>query len=68
MINEIKKTLKKRRMVKSVDALKNMQKIRTGRAHPGLLSGLTVEYYILFLYSVLIIALEDTYSQRCYAV
>ncbi|MCC4787160.1 ribosome recycling factor [Vibrio splendidus] len=45
MINEIKKDAQER-MDKSVDALKNsLQKIRTGRAHPSLLSGLTVEYY-----------------------
>ncbi len=45
VINEIKKDAQER-MVKSVDALKNsLQKIRTGRAHPSLLSGLTVEYY-----------------------
>ncbi len=45
VINEIKKDAQER-MDKSVDALKNsLQKIRTGRAHPSLLSGLTVEYY-----------------------
>ena len=45
VINEIKKDAQER-MEKSVDALRNsLQKIRTGRAHPSLLSGLTVEYY-----------------------
>ena len=45
MINEIKKDAQER-MDKSVDALKNnLTKIRTGRAHPSLLSGITVEYY-----------------------
>nr|WP_275125256.1 ribosome recycling factor [Vibrio fluvialis] len=33
-------------MDKSVEALKNnLQKVRTGRAHPSLLSGISVEYY-----------------------
>ncbi|MGF1907930.1 ribosome recycling factor [Vibrio kasasachensis] len=45
MINEIKKDAQER-MEKSVEALKsNLSKIRTGRAHPSLLSGLSVEYY-----------------------
>lgn len=45
MINEIKSDAKQR-MDKSVDALKNtLAKIRTGRAHPSLLDGITVEYY-----------------------
>lgn len=45
MINEIKSDAKVR-MEKSVDALKNnLAKIRTGRAHPSLLQGLSVEYY-----------------------
>ncbi|SON50320.1 ribosome recycling factor [Vibrio tapetis] len=45
MINEIKKDAQER-MEKSVEALRNsLLKIRTGRAHPSLLSGLTVEYY-----------------------
>lgn len=45
MINEIKKDAQER-MEKSVDALKNnLTKIRTGRAHPSLLSGISVEYY-----------------------
>ncbi len=45
MINEIKKDAHER-MDKSVEALKNnLLKIRTGRAHPSLLSSLTVEYY-----------------------
>ncbi|MEZ8823436.1 ribosome recycling factor [Vibrio amylolyticus] len=45
MINEIK-TDAQERMEKSVEALKNnLTKIRTGRAHPSLLAGLSVEYY-----------------------
>ncbi|MBA5763354.1 ribosome recycling factor [Vibrio sp. 404] len=45
MINEIKKDAQER-MEKSVEALKsNLSKVRTGRAHPSLLSGLSVEYY-----------------------
>ncbi|ASA55097.1 ribosome recycling factor [Vibrio gazogenes] len=45
MINEIKKDAQER-MDKSVDALKNnLSKVRTGRAHPSLLSGISVEYY-----------------------
>ncbi|MCY9804778.1 ribosome recycling factor [Vibrio scophthalmi] len=45
MINEIKKDAQER-MEKSVEALKNnLSKIRTGRAHPSLLSGISVEYY-----------------------
>ncbi|EKO3510363.1 ribosome recycling factor [Vibrio fluvialis] len=45
MINEIKKDAQER-MDKSVEALKNnLQKVRTGRAHPSLLSGISVEYY-----------------------
>ncbi len=45
MINEIKKDAQQR-MDKSVDALKNnLSKIRTGRAHPSLLSGISVDYY-----------------------
>ena len=33
-------------MEKSVEALKNnLAKVRTGRAHPSLLSGISVEYY-----------------------
>lgn len=45
MINEIKKSAQER-MDKSVEALKNnLSKIRTGRAHPSLLSGISVEYY-----------------------
>ncbi|PCS21331.1 ribosome recycling factor [Candidatus Enterovibrio escicola] len=36
----------KQRMQKSVEALKTaLSKIRTGRAHPALLDGLSVEYY-----------------------
>jgi ribosome recycling factor len=45
VINEIK-TDAQERMEKSVEALKNnLIKIRTGRAHPSLLAGLSVEYY-----------------------
>ncbi|WP_413284971.1 ribosome recycling factor [Vibrio sp. MA40-2] len=45
MINEIKKDAQER-MEKSVEALKNtLSKVRTGRAHPSILSGITVEYY-----------------------
>lgn len=45
MINEIKDDAAAR-MSKSVDALKiQMQKVRTGRAHPSLLDSITVPYY-----------------------
>ncbi|WP_117233490.1 ribosome recycling factor [Vibrio maerlii] len=45
MINEIKQDAQER-MDKSVEALKNsLLKIRTGRAHPSLLAGISVEYY-----------------------
>ncbi|PKF51471.1 ribosome recycling factor [Enterovibrio nigricans] len=45
MINEINADAKDR-MQKSVEALKNtLTKIRTGRAHPALLDGLSVDYY-----------------------
>ena len=45
MINEIKDDAATR-MSKSVDALKiQMQKVRTGRAHPSLLDSITVPYY-----------------------
>jgi len=45
MINEIKKDAEDR-MRKSVEVLgNNFNKIRTGRAHPSLLDGLTVSYY-----------------------
>ncbi len=45
MINEIIKDAEVR-MNKSIDALKNeMSKIRTGRAHPGLLDQVMVDYY-----------------------
>lgn len=45
MINEIKQSASER-MEKSVEALKNtLSKIRTGRAHPSLLSGISVDYY-----------------------
>jgi ribosome recycling factor len=45
VINDIKDDAKAR-MEKSVEALKHaLGKLRTGRAHPSLLEGLTVEYY-----------------------
>ena len=45
MIDDIKKEARER-MEKSLEALgHHFNKIRTGRAHPGLLDGLKVEYY-----------------------
>lgn len=45
MINEIKKTAEDK-MKKSVEALKaEFGKVRTGRAHPGLLDHVKVDYY-----------------------
>lgn len=45
MINEIK-TSAQERMGKSIDSLKtNLNKIRTGRAHPSLLDNITIQYY-----------------------
>lgn len=45
MINDIQQEAEAR-MQKSIDALKSeMTRIRTGRAHPGLLEQVTVEYY-----------------------
>ncbi|WP_034912455.1 MULTISPECIES: ribosome recycling factor [Erwinia] len=45
MINEIRKDTETR-MDKSVEAFKNnISKIRTGRASPSILDGITVEYY-----------------------
>ena len=45
MIADIKKTAETK-MAKSVEALKHdLQKIRTGRAHTGLLDHLHVDYY-----------------------
>ena len=45
MINDILQD-SKIRMEKSVEALKNqLSKIRTGRAHPSLLDGISVSYY-----------------------
>lgn len=45
MINDIKKDAEAR-MKKAVEALvNNFNKIRTGRAHPSLLDGITVSYY-----------------------
>ena len=44
-ISEIKKTAETK-MAKSIEALKNeLQKIRTGRAHPGILDQVHVDYY-----------------------
>ncbi|MFM2330414.1 MAG: hypothetical protein RLZZ494_2517 [Pseudomonadota bacterium] len=44
-IPEIKKTAETK-MAKSIEALKNeLQKIRTGRAHPGILDQVHVDYY-----------------------
>ena len=45
MINEIKSDAETR-MQKSLDALAStFARIRTGRAHPGILEGITIEYY-----------------------
>ena len=45
MLNEIQKEAQER-MEKSIDAFQNhISKIRTGRASPSLLDGITVEYY-----------------------
>jgi ribosome recycling factor len=45
MLNDIKKNAESR-MKKAVEALgNNFNKIRTGRAHPSLLDGITVPYY-----------------------
>ena len=45
MINEIKEDAQER-MGKSVESLKtNLNKVRTGRAHPSLLDNITIEYY-----------------------
>jgi len=45
VINEIKQDAQER-MEKSVEALRNtLSKVRTGRAHPSLLAGISVEYY-----------------------
>ena len=45
MINELK-TEANTRMTKAIEALGNaFNKIRTGRAHPSLLDGITVDYY-----------------------
>lgn len=45
MINEIKKD-GEARMQKTIEALENaFSKVRTGRAHPGMLSGVMVNYY-----------------------
>ena len=44
-ISDIKKTAESK-MAKSIDALKSdLQKIRTGRAHPGILDQVSVDYY-----------------------
>ena len=45
MINEIQKDAQDR-MEKSLESLKSqISKVRTGRASPSLLDGITVEYY-----------------------
>ena len=45
MINDVKKTAEQK-MAKSVEALRHdLQKIRTGRAHTGLLDHIHVDYY-----------------------
>lgn len=45
MINDVQQE-SKQRMEKSIESLKNeMSRIRTGRAHPGLLEQITVDYY-----------------------
>ena len=45
MINEIKKDAQQR-MDRAVEALKTaFSKIRTGRAHPSILDGITIDYY-----------------------
>ena len=45
MINEISKDAKQR-MQKSLDALSAaFNRIRTGRAHPSILDGISVDYY-----------------------
>ena len=45
MIEDIKQDAQKR-MKKSIEALgQNFNKIRTGRAHPSILDGVTVDYY-----------------------
>lgn len=45
MINEIKKTTEQK-MLKSIEALKHdLAKVRTGRAHPGILDHVQVDYY-----------------------
>lgn len=45
MINDIKKDGESR-MKKAIEALEHaFSKVRTGRAHPGMLSGITVSYY-----------------------
>ncbi len=45
MINEIKNSAQER-MGKTIESLKtNLNKIRTGRAHPSLLDNITIQYY-----------------------
>ena len=45
MIADVKKTAEQK-MKKSLEALKNdLAKVRTGRAHTGLLDHITVDYY-----------------------
>ncbi|WP_028534453.1 ribosome recycling factor [Paludibacterium yongneupense] len=45
MVNDVKKTAEQK-MQKSLDAFKNdLNKVRTGRAHTGILDHVTVDYY-----------------------
>src|SRR5215213_10176773 len=45
MIAEVKKTAEQK-MKKTLDSLRNdLAKVRTGRAHPGILDHVTIDYY-----------------------
>ncbi|MGP1931345.1 MAG: ribosome recycling factor [Arsenophonus sp. ET-YP4-MAG3] len=62
MINEIKKNTKKR-MEKSIEALKNqINKIHTGRASPSLLDGIMIKYHstMIPLRKLVNITVEDS--------
>ena len=51
MLDEVKKTADQK-MQRALEALKNdLAKIRTGRAHVGLLDHVMVEYYGCLLYT-----------------
>ena len=66
MINDVKKT-SEQRMAKSIEALKHdFAKIRTGRAHTGLLDHIHVDYYGAQtpLNQVASVTLADPYA-RC---